>query len=1748
MGRLHTMKKNWVLYLIFVLGIFIPKQILAQVTANFSATPVSGCSPILVQFTDSSTGSPTSWSWDLGNGTLSNLQNPSTVYINPGAYTVTLTVSNGTSTDTKIITNYINAIPSPQVFFVANDSTVTCPPKTVTFTDQTVLGTSGTATYFWDFGDGTTSTQASPTHTYVNGGNYTVTLAVTNSAGCLKLKTKNNYIQVSTPPDANFTSTNNNSCVVPSTVNFTNTTTGGATYSWTFGTLPNSTAINPTHTYSVAGTYTVTLIATNSYGCKDTIVKPSFVNIGPISVNFTKSASSVCKGVPVNFTNTTTPGVGSCTWYFGDGATATTLSPSHAYASSGTFNVKLVVTNNGCKDSTTQTVNVYQSPTAAFTANPTTGCTVPQTVAFTNNSTGATSYLWNFGNGTSTLTNPSNTYTILGSYNVALIAISSNNCKDTLTQNAYINLIVPTVTLSANSVNGCMPDTVTLTATSTPSISSYNWNMGNSTVIPGGSTITYIYTTPGTFNVTASYTSSPGCNFTTAALPINVGTPPVPSFTATPNPACPGVTISFTNTSTAPPGTTYLWDFGDGGIDSTINVSYAYSNEGVYVVSLTATYQGCSAVYYYSITITPPKANFILSPGLCANKKNLTTTNLSTAGCTYLWDFGDGTTSTLFSPTHTYANYGTYSVVLYVTNPATGCVAHVHQDLHLYDLTGNFIASDTSMCINKVDTFAALINGGILGAIQSYTWYFGDGSSVTEYDSITTHLYTNNGTFTVKLVLTDTLGCKDTITKLNYIHIGGPVVNFVGVPTPGCSPLTVQFTDLTVSPNGFAARNWKFGDGVFSNSNTVNVSHTYQTGQYSVRLIVTDTKGCKDTLIKTNYIIASKPIANFYSLDTIICKGQTAHFYTSNTGNYTYLWLFGDGGTATTLNPTHVYNAAGTYTVSFILTNSSGCKDTMTKVAYVHVSSINPGFTVSDTFTTCPPLTVFFLDTTAGSITHNWVFGNGNASSIINPGAIYTMPGNYNVKLITSNGVCTDSAFRNIHILGPTGTFNYAPLTGCYPLTVTFVANTQNTVKIIWDMNNGFTDTSTTNQSPYTFNYNYTYNQTGNYVPVFVLTNGQNCTIPYVGQDTIKVGHLDADFYFTPIPQCEKTPVQFWDTTTNSLLPIATRWWTFGDGNTSTLHNPVHLYSMPGTYTVKLVIVATNGCADTIQKQITVLPSPNLTISNNLIFCQGQFTSAPLQVSGALTYVWSPAATLSCSTCTNPYAFPAVSTTYTVVGTAANGCTDTAQVTIDIDTIPQVIVTNSQTICSNDTIQLTATGAANFTWSPSTGLTCTNCPNPIANPQTTTTYTVIGTNPSGCADTVQLTLTVNPAPVINAGPDVTICIYGQAQLHAQGLPNLNWTPSSTLSCPNCANPIATPLTTTAYVVSGVDNVGCNDSDTVVVFVNPQPIVSAGNDTTLCAGKSLQLHATGALTYIWSPPFYISCVNCPDPIVQPIDTLTYTVIGIDANGCKDTASIVINVIPKLPMTYGVDDSICVGDSVTLFATGGTSYLWSPASTLSSDTSSHPAAIPTETTIYQVIITQGTCYVDSGKVTVSVFPWPTVNAGPDQTIIAGDPANLYANGTHTVSYLWTPAASLSCATCQNPVARPEETTTYIVTAYNELGCEAKDEVTVFLICDNGQLFLANTFTPNGDGHNDRFFPQGKGMHNILQFAVYNRWGEKVFEANNIQPNHDLSGWDGTFKGESLNPDVYVYVVRAMCYTGEILEVKGDVSLIR
>lgn len=1957
--RLYTLVCIWG-------GIFLSFGASAQLVADFTSNIVSGCSPIHVQFTDQSTGNPTSWQWNLGNGTISTLQNPSTTYITPGTYTVTLTVSNGSGTNTKTITNYIQVVASPQVNFTSVDS-VTCPPKAVQFTNLSVPGAGGTTTYLWDFGDGGTSTQVNPTHTYVANGVYNVSLSVTNSSGCSNIYTKPNYIQIVSKPTANFTASNNNSCTLPLNVSFTNTSTGGVSYLWNFGDGGTSAATSPNHTYLNPGSYTVTLVTTNAAGCKDTMVKNAFVNIGSLTASFTKSASTACMNNLIGFTNTSLPGPGNSTWYFGDGSSTSGVNATHAYTAPGTYTVMLVVNYNNCSDTTTQTVTINPGPTANFSANNLSGCSVPFTTSFSNTSSGATGYLWNFGDGTtSTATNPSHTYTSMGVYTVTLIAYGNNGCSDTFVRPAYINLTLPSVSITATSSGSCAPATYTLTANVPPgiTITNYNWTFGDGSTSTTGPTVTHTYAA-GSYTVGLTLTTSTGCTIVAGSIHVNVGNSSTAGFSI-PSSACPNQVINFTNTSTIPAGATpiYSWTFGDGGTSNLANPSYSYSAQGTYTVTLTVNINGCISTYTSTIIIHPPKAQISVAYS-CTNKLQASFTNTSTGGTTYLWDFGDGTTSTLQNPPpHVYANYGTYTVTLTVTNLPSGCVSTHTIPVNLFDVNPVFTADDTTVCKHQTVNFTATPSPYYATAV----WNFGDGATGSAIP--TAHAYSSTGVFTVLMITSDIHGCQDTFIRPNYISVTGPVANFSGAPTSGCAPLTVSFTDQSSSTTGISSRLWRFGDGSTSTANVANVQHTYGPGIYSVSLTITDANGCTDSLMRNNYITAIKPVANFTASATTVCPGQTMTFNNSSTGsNLSYQWSFGDGNVSTVANPTHSYVNTGTYTVRLIVTDGTSCSDTLVRTAYITVGGINLSFTASDTFANCPPLTVNFTNTSSNVSTYNWTFGNGNASSLPSPSTIYTVPGVYTVKLKGQNGACMDSVTKTITVLGPTGTFSYTPITGCAPLTVQFSSVNQNTQQLIWDMNNGVTFTTSASTT------SYTYTAPGNYVPKLLLSDGTSCVVPIQGIDTIRVDKVIADFSFSPTNVCISGPVQFTDTILFNVNPVVSRSWTFGDGGTSNAHNPTHIYNTPGTYTVTLIVATSQGCMDTVVKTVTIHAAPTVSAGNNVSVCQGTTTPVQLQATGANSYVWTPAIGLSCTNCANPTTLPVSTTTYTVVGTGANGCMDTAQVTVTVNPLPVIqkgpnpsicegasiqlavtgaatyswspatglsctncsnptaspasttvytvtgtstagcsdsvqitvnVISNpivtaitskdtmcagdfsslqasgatsyvwspaaglscttcpnpvanpavtttytvtgisgacsdtamvtitvnplpattvpSQSVCIGSSVQLQATGAATYSWTPATGLSCTNCSNPIANPTSTTTYTITGTSVFGCVNTTQTTVTVNPLPVVSAGNDQTtcegtavnlqaigatgyqwspatglsctgcpnpsatpsittvytvigtdangckdtdrvivnvnprplvnagtdraICKFGTVALQATGASSYSWTPSSSLSCNNCPNPVASPLTPTSYVVIGTDVNGCTGSDTITVNIHPQPSVDAGSDQTICAGASTVLQASGGNSYLWSPATGLSCVACSSPTASPSSTTTYTVVGKDINGCSDTDRVVVKVIQKLPITFSKDDTLCEGESLELSASGGDQYFWSPAESFTNPNASRQLVKPQKSTTYSVVIKQGSCFTDTGKIRIIVRPKPVVNAGPDQRIIAGNSVNLFANGSNIERYSWSPPDNLSCTDCMNPVASPLKTTNYTVEVTSNFGCTATDDVTIFITCDNSQVFIPNTFTPNGDGNNDRFYPHGRGLQKINSFRVYSRWGELIYETRNFQPGDEIRGWDGTYKGVDLNPDVFVWIIDAVCYNGEPMQMKGDISLIR
>jgi gliding motility-associated-like protein len=341
-------------------------------------------------------------------------------------------------------------------------------------------------------------------------------------------------------------------------------------------------------------------------------------------------------------------------------------------------------------------------------------------------------------------------------------------------------------------------------------------------------------------------------------------------------------------------------------------------------------------------------------------------------------------------------------------------------------------------------------------------------------------------------------------------------------------------------------------------------------------------------------------------------------------------------------------------------------------------------------------------------------------------------------------------------------------------------------------------------------------------------------------------------------------------------------------------------------------------------------------------------------------------------------------------------------------------------------------------------------------------------------------------------------------------------------------------------VSNAD--GCFDDDSIKITVNDLPVVSKSKDTSICKDAEVQLLAGGGVSYAWTPAGTLNNSKIANPVAKPSSSTNYTVKVTSAEGCSSSDSIRVTVKPVAAITKSNDTTVCDQAPVRLFVSGGVSYSWSPSSTLDNPSSATPVASPLSTTVYHVLITdvQSCTYDDSIKVTIASLP--DVQVSKLNNIDCALPlTQLLATGAQ--DYSWTPVTGLNNPAISNPIASPTVSTTYTVVGKDENGCADSASITVNVNFDGSNLYgLPNAFTPNGDGLNDCFGIKYWGRVTELSLSIYNRFGERVFYTNDAS-----ICWDGTYKGEPQNTDVYTYLVKAKTDCGNI-DTKGIITLLR
>ncbi|MDB5252969.1 MAG: hypothetical protein JWP27_2138 [Flaviaesturariibacter sp.] len=566
--------------------------------------------------------------------------------------------------------------------------------------------------------------------------------------------------------------------------------------------------------------------------------------------------------------------------------------------------------------------------------------------------------------------------------------------------------------------------------------------------------------------------------------------------------------------------------------------------------------------------------------------------------------------------------------------------------------------------------------------------------------------------------------------------------------------------------------------------------------------------------------------------------------------------------------------------------------------------------------------------------------------------------------------------------------------------------------------------------------------------------------------------------------------------------------------------------------TYKLVGSFASGCRDSVFTTVIRNEKPDIGINPPSSICRGD--SMQLNAGGGGTYVWTPATGLSSPSVANPKASPTNDIDYQVVVTSPAGCQDIATTRVTVKAKPVVGISADQVICRKDSTLLNATGGGSYAWSPTAGLENALIATPKASPAATTSYQVVITGINGCTDSARTNLTVNQLPVINVSPNGSVCERDSLQLTASGGSSYAWTPASGLSNAVASNPKASPSASTRYRVLVTNDLNCADSAFVNVDVRPKPVVTISPSTSICAGDSLQLSATGGTTYLWAPAMGLDSPLAANPKASPAAATQYIVTVTNAQLCSSTATTSITINPKPKPNLGKDSILCPGQSIVLDGTipSGVSYTWNTGVVGPQLNVSQPGT-------YTVAVQAGGCLSPAfDTINIIAGALPVVDLGKDTTFCSFDQLTLFARGSDISNYLWSTGATGSSISVHS-------SDLFSVVVSNSCGT-GSDQIEIIMQTCSDDLFFPSVFTPNNDGHNDLFralfFP---GVRVIdYELAVFDRWGKQVFSTKDVS-----KGWNGIVSGRTQASAVYVWLARyRRTANTPFITKKGTVLLVK
>lgn len=897
-------------------------------TVDFSVNDSAQCFDVnSYDFTDNSSissGSISSHSWSFGDATNSSDASPTgKTYTTAGIKTVRLIVTSDLNCN-DTFSKQISVQQSPIAGFSTNDSTQCRIDNIFSFTNSSTIGGTDTMFYNWEFGDGmVNNSDTDAVHTYAADGNYTVKLVVTSNYGCKDSITRST--DVYPHPQASFTINDSAQCLNNQNYIFTNgsSISSGTIdgYSWRFGNGDTTSVTSPTkNDYSVHDSLTVMLIARSNQNCYDTARKEVIIFPLP-QIQFNIPDTVLCfdnHSFTFDDNSTIAYGTLSYQWQFGNGATSAAADTTYSYPSYATlYQIGLnVFSDQGCVSTGTDSVYLYQNPDADFIILDSAKCLKGNSFSFFDNSTipsGTFTQFWEFGDGdTSTQTNPNHSYNVSDTLEVELTVTSDLGCTDSIIKQTIV-FPQPQTQYLVDDVEQCFDGHV-FNFKDTTSITygtlTYSWDFGDGTS-SNAQTPVKNYTTADTFDITYTVTSDQGCDSTSIGQvfvnpsPTNVGFATNDTIQCLDNNQ-----FVYTNSTALSAGTMfYTWSLGNGSTVGSRDATITYlATDTLTVKMVITTDKNCtdSAIQVVYIHPNPTVSFNVNDPIQCFGDNTFDLTNVSNipyGTLAYNWDLDDGTTSTQTSIFgHSFASADTFTIALKATSNL-GCADSITRDVRVDpDPVADFVINDDAQCING-NSFQFTDNTFILSGNINYSWNFGDNNGGSSQNP--SHTYTKADTFTVTLITTSDLSCKDTVTK-QVIVTDSPDPSFAGLNSQFC----INGAAVTLTPVQ--------PGGTFSGDNiTADQFSPVQPGWNYITYRIT-LNGCSDSLTDSTQVVPV-PVVDL-GLDTVLCKED---FYTLNvfTQGATYLWS--DSSTQSFFRITdpgihwvRVTNACGTFSDS----------------------------------------------------------------------------------------------------------------------------------------------------------------------------------------------------------------------------------------------------------------------------------------------------------------------------------------------------------------------------------------------------------------------------------------------------------------------------------------------------------------------------------------------------------------------------------------------------------------------------------------------------------------------------------------------------------------------------------------------------------------------------------------------------------------------------------------------------------------